>query len=272
MKRQLISLMISLPLLSLFFTLEALGQPGKPILGPEPTPVKLKSGVRTTSKGKRPGLTIVEYNERYRQIYYDYTGSKASLDETVTRFEALVKQTADDTARASTYQFLGLLYLHGRNDPVNAEAAMDRAIKAKGSALVEISFDNKWRQMAKSKGGDHKFEDLGQGWIKIEPGKLTFTDRAAKPLMNNDKTEASLTGQQIKDLSKTNVSLFTLVEIATYTRKPYIFAAGAMRQVEADLVIKLIQRHVMGKATVQGKATAKGKAPAQGKATAQARR
>jgi hypothetical protein len=251
MKRQLISLMISLPLLSLFSSLEALGQPGKPILGPEPTPVKLKPGVRTTSKGKRPGLTIVEYNERYRQIYYDYTGSKASLDETVTRFEALVKQTSDDTARASTYQFLGLLYLHGRNDAANAEAAMERAIKAKGSALVEISFDNKWRQMEK-RGGDYKFEDVGQGWIKIEPGKLTFTDRAAKPLMNNDKTEASLTGQQIKDLSKTNVSLFTLVEIATYnTRRPYIFAAGAMRQVEADLVIKLIQRHVMGKATAQ---------------------
>jgi hypothetical protein len=64
-----------------------------------------------------------------------------------------------------------------------------------------------------------------------------------------------------------------LVEISTYnTRKPYIFAAGAMRQVEADLVIKLIQKHVMGKVTDQGKATAKGKATIQGKATAQVRR
>jgi len=272
MKRQLISLMISLPLLSLFFTLEALGQPGKPILGPEPTPVKLRPGVRTTSKGKRPGLTTIEYSERYRQIYYDYTGSKATLDETVTRLEALVKQVSDDPALANTYQFLGLLYLHGRNDAVNAEAAMERAIKAKGSALVEISFDNKWRQMERSKGGEYTFQDLGRGWLRIESGKLTFTDRASKPLVY-DKAEASLTGQQIKELSKTQVSAFALVEIATYnTRKPYIFAAGAMRQVEADLVIKLIQRHVMGKSTVQGKATVKGKAPAQGKATAQVQR
>jgi hypothetical protein len=45
-----------------------------------------------------------------------------------------------------------------------------------------------------------------------------------------------------------------------------------MKQVEADLVIKLIQKHVMGKVTDQGKATAKGKATIQGKATAQVRR
>jgi hypothetical protein len=272
MKRQLISLTIILPLLSLFSSLEVYAQDGIPILAPEPTAPKLKPVSKKASRSKLPGLTTVEYNERYRQIYYAYTGSKASLDETVNSFEALVKQASDDTTRSITYQFLGLLYLHGRNDAVNAEAAMERAIRAKGSALVEISFDNKWRQMEK-RGGDYKFEDVGQGWIKIEPGKLTFTDRAAKPLMNNDKTEASLTGQQIKDLSKTNVSLFTLVEISTYnTRKPYIFAAGAMRQVEADLVIKLIQKHVMGKVTDQGKATAKGKATIQGKATAQVRR
>jgi hypothetical protein len=64
----------------------------------------------------------------------------------------------------------------------------------------------------------------------------------------NDKTEASLTGDQIKELSKKVASAFTLVEITTYnTRRPYIFAAGLMRQVEADLVIKLIEKHVKGK-------------------------
>jgi hypothetical protein len=256
MKIQLISLTIILPLLSVFSSLEVYAQDGIPILAPTPTPLKLKSVEKKSSKSKFPGLTTVEYNERYRQIYYDYVNSKASLDETVNSFETLVKQTSDDATRAPTYQFLGLLYLHGRNDVVNAEAAMERAIKAKGAALVEISFDTKWRQMEKSKGGDYSFENLGRGWIKIESGKLTFTDRTSKPLLY-DKTEASLTGQQIKELSKTNVSAFTLIEIATYNnRKPYIFAAGSMRQVEADLVIKLIQRHVMGKATVQGKATA----------------
>jgi hypothetical protein len=272
MKRQLISLTIILPLLSLFSSLEVYAQDGIPILAPEPTAPKLKPVSKKASRSKLPGLTTVEYNERYRQIYYAYTGSKASLDETVNSFEALVKQASDDTTRSITYQFLGLLYLHGRNDAVNAEAAMERAIRAKGSALVEISFDNKWRQMSKSRSGDYKFEDVSRGWIKIESGKLTFTDRTSKPLVN-DKTEASLTGQQIKDLTKTVVAAFTLIEITTNnTRRPYIFAAGNMKQVEADLVIKLIQKHVMGKVTDQGKATAKGKATIQGKATAQVRR
>jgi hypothetical protein len=102
--------------------------------------------------------------------------------------------------------------------------------------------------MTKSRSGIYGFEDKGLGWIKIESGKLTFTDRANRPLIN-DKIEASLTGEQIEKISPTLVSAFTLVEItANNTRKPYIFAAGDMRQVEAELVIKLIKKYVKGEA------------------------
>jgi hypothetical protein len=242
--------MIILPLLSLFSSLEVHAQGGKPILAPEPTPPKHSKSV--APKSKRPSsLTNVEYIDRYRVVYDDYRYSRISVEETVSKLEALVKLAPEDSTRAITNQFLGLLYLHARNDPVKAEAAMEQAIKAKGSAIIEISFDNKWRRMAKARSGDYSFEENSLGWIKIESGKVTFTDRTNKPLMN-DKTEASLTGEQIKDLTKTLVAAFTLVEIATNnTRRPYIFAAGAMRQVEADLVIKLIQKHVMGKATAQ---------------------
>ena len=135
--------------------------------------------------------------------------------------------------------------------PPQVEAAMEQAIKDKSSAIIEISFDSKWRKMAKSRSGNYGFEDNSLGWIKIESGKLTFTDRTNKPLMN-DKAEATLTGQQIKDLTKTLVATFTLIELTTYNKsKPYIFAAGDMKPVEADLVIKLIQKHVMGKAAAQ---------------------
>jgi hypothetical protein len=238
--------MIILPLLSLFSSLEIYAQGGDAILAPPPP--KPKPGPRSTSRIKRAGLTTVEYSDRYRQIYYDYTNTKVSLDETVAKLEDLVKLATDDSARSITYQFLGLLYLHGRNDPGKAEAAMERAIKANGSALVEISFDNKWRQMAKSRSGDYDFEDAIRGWIKIESGKLTLTDLNSKTLQN-DKTPASLTGQQIKEVSKTLNSAYTLVKITTdNTRRPYYFAAGAKRQVEADLVIKLIQKHVLGTA------------------------
>ena len=244
MKRQLISLMIILPLLSLFSSLEIYAQGGDAILAPPPP--KPKPGPRSASKVKRAGLTTVEYTDRYRQIYFDYTNSKVSLDETVTRLEELVKLASDDSSRSITFQFLGLLYLHGRNDPGKAEAAMERAIKANGSALVEISFDNRWRQMEKSRSGDYDFEDAGRGWIKIESGRLTLTDLSNNTLQN-DKNPASLTGPQIREVSKTLNSAYTLVKItADNTRRPYYFAAGAKRQVEADLVIKLIQKHVMG--------------------------
>jgi len=245
MKRQLISLMIILPLLSLFSSPEVYAQGGDAHLGP--LPPKAKLGRKSAPKGKRPSMTAEEFTARYGQIYFDYANSKASLDVTVTKLEELAKLVTEDNARAITNQFLGLLYLHGRHDAAKAEAAMEQAIKANGSAIVEITFDKKWRQMTKLRSGKYDFEDPGPGWIKIASGKILFTDRANKPLMIG-KDEFSLTGQQIEKVSPTLVSAFTLVEISAYnTRKPYVFAAGAMRQDEADLVIRLIKKYVIGK-------------------------
>src|SRR6266545_3541185 len=100
---------------------------------------------------------------------------------------------------------------------------------------------------SKLRSGEYDFEDRGRGWLKIENGKLTLTDLNSAPLLN-DKTTASLTGQQIKDLSKTLAAAFTLVQITTNnTRRPYIFATRDKRQDEAELVIKLIKKHVQGK-------------------------
>jgi hypothetical protein len=258
MKRRTIFLMLILPLLSLFSTLDIYAQPSDGELRPKaPPPLKPKPNTRPTPRNKNVGLTPEVYNQRYLQIYNDYTGSKASPNETVTRLEDIVKQAPEDRFRASAWQFLGLLYLHGQNDPVKAEEAMEQAIRCKGSALIEISFDQKWRQMTK----DFKFEDLGKGWIRIESGRLTLVDRSSGAPLKNDKIDASLTAQQIREVEKTLNSAFPQVKITTdTTKKPYIFAAGEKRQVEADLVIKLIQKHVLGKAPVQGKATVKGKA------------
>jgi hypothetical protein len=244
MKRQLISLMIILPLLYLFSSPEVYAQGGDAHLGP--LPPKAKPGRKSAPKSKRPSMTTEEFSIRYGQIYYDYANSKASLDVTVTKLEELVKLTTEDSARAITNQFLGLLYLHGRHDTVRAEAAMEQAIKANGSAIVEITFDKKWRQMAK-RSGKYEFEDPGPGWIKIASGKILFTDRSNKPIMIG-KDELILTGQQIEKVSPTLVSAFSLVEIAANNaRKPYVFAAGDMRQEEADLVIRLIKKYVIGK-------------------------
>jgi hypothetical protein len=245
MKRQLISLMIILALLSLFSLFGVYAQKGDAHLGP--LPPKPKPVRKSAPKSKRPGLTTEEFSIRYGQIYYDYANSKASLDVTLTKLEELVKLTTEDSARAITNQFLGLLYLHGRHDTVRAEGAMEQAIKANGSAIVEITFDKKWRQMTKSRSGKYEFEDPSPGWIKIASGKILFTDRVNKPIMIG-KEELILTGQQIEKVSPTLVSAFSLVEIAANNaRKPYFFAAGDMRQEEADLVIRLIKKYVVGK-------------------------
>jgi hypothetical protein len=236
--------MFILALLSLFPSLEGFAQTGDAHLGP--LPPKTKPGRKSAPKSNRASLTAEEYSVRYGQIYYDYANSKASLDVTVTRLEELVKFATVDSTRSTTNQFLGLLYLHGRHDVAKAEAAMDMAIKNNGSAIVEITFDKKWRQMTK-RSGNYEFDDPGKGWIKIASGKILFTDRNNKPIMIG-KDELILTGQQIEKVSPTLVSAFSLVEIAaSNTRKPYIFAAGDMRQDEADLVIRLIKKHVIGK-------------------------
>jgi hypothetical protein len=121
---------------------------------------------------------------------------------------------------------------------------MNQAIKTGGVARIQISFDNKWRQMAKLRSGDIGFEDKRTGWLRIQSGIITLHDAS-------DKTLATLTGQQIKDLSKTLVSAYNMVTITTNNpRKPNIFnfAPESMRPVEADLVVKLIQNHVVGRA------------------------
>jgi hypothetical protein len=101
--------------------------------------------------------------------------------------------------------------------------------------------------MTKSRSGKYEFEDPGPGWIKIASGKILFTDRVNKPIMIG-KEELILTGQQIEKVSPTLVSAFSLVEIAANNaRKPYFVAAGDMRQEEADLVIRLIKKYVVGK-------------------------
>jgi hypothetical protein len=187
----------------------------------------------------RPGLTVIAYSERFNQINSNYReDNPASVEETVAKLEELGR---DNPSRSTTFEMLGRIYLDVQKDVGKAEAAMEQAINAKGVALVRISFDNQWRRMAKMRSGDYGFEDTRSGWLKIGPGQVTLTDLS-------NKTLASLSGQQIKELSKTLVSAYYMVTItADNTRKPYVFAPKTMQQAETDLVLRLIQNHVMGK-------------------------
>jgi hypothetical protein len=199
-----------------------------------------KNAVPFTIKVNRVGLTAIAYVERFTKIYTNYhEDDPASVEETVTKLEELGR---DSPSRPTAFELLGRIYLDVRKDIVKAEAAMEQAIKANGVALIRISFDSQWRRMAKSRSGDFSFEEARSGWLKIGPGQLTLTDLSNKAL-------ASLNGQQIRELSKTLVGAYNLVTItANNARKPYVLAPKSMQEAEAELVIKLIQNHVMGKA------------------------
>ena len=188
----------------------------------------------------RLGLTTTVYVERYQNIYSNYRKEDpVSVVETVAKLEALGR---DNPSRSTAFELLGIIHLEVRRDIENAEAAMEKALKANGSAVFQISFDSQWRRMAKLRSGNFGFEESRSGWLKIGPGQLTITDLGGKTL-------GAMNGQQIKELSKNLVGAQAMVTItANNTRKPYVFATKTLAQPETDLVMRLIQNYVTGKA------------------------
>jgi hypothetical protein len=199
-----------------------------------------KSAVPFTINVTRHGLTPIAYNERFNKIYTSYNeNDPASVDATLAQLEELSR---DNPTRSTAFELLGRIYLDIRRDPEKAEIAMDQAIKTRGVALIKIAFDNQWRRISKLRSGEYGFEDARSGWLKIGPGQVTLTDLS-------NRTLASVSGIQIKELTKTLISAYNLVTItADNSRKPFVFAPKNMAPAETDLVIKLIQNHVVGKA------------------------
>jgi hypothetical protein len=197
-----------------------------------------KNAISFTIKAHRLGLTAIVYAERFNKIFTSYRkDDPASVEETLAKLEELGRDTP---SRPTAFEMLGIIYLEVRKDFVKAGVAMEQAIKANGVAVIQISFDTQWRRMAKLRSGEFGFEETRSGWLKIGAGQLTITDLSGKAL-------GTLSKLQIKQLSKTLVAAYSMVTIvADNTRKPYIFAPKTKQQAEVDLVINLIQNHVMG--------------------------
>jgi hypothetical protein len=198
-----------------------------------------KNALPFTIKVDRLGLTTIAYNERFHKISSGYNNQDpASVQATVAQLEELSK---DNPTRPTAFEMLGMIYLDQLKDIEKAEVALENAIKARGVALIKITFDTQWRRMSKSRSSGYGFEDARTGWIKIGPGQVTITDAGNKPL-------ATVNGTQIKELTKTLVSAHTMVEIsADNSRKPYVFIPKSTAVAETDLIIKLIQNHVIGR-------------------------
>lgn len=194
-----------------------------------------RTAVPFSLKVVRVGLTPNVYNQRFNQIVLNFRESDpASVDETLTKLEELTK---DDSSKAGAFELLGIVYLYNKPDIAKAEQAMDQAIKLNGAAVVKITYDGQWRRMAKLRGGKFGWEDPRIGWLRIRPGQVDLTDPSNKIL-------ATVTGAQIKELSKILTASSNLITV-TGERRQFIFEPGSGKQEEADLVIKLVQTHVM---------------------------
>ncbi|MDX2032384.1 MAG: hypothetical protein SF339_17040 [Blastocatellia bacterium] len=187
----------------------------------------------------RLGLTTNVYNERFQKIYFSIRENEpATIDEAIAKLEELAK---DDSARPTTFEQLGILYLYNKSDVEKAEKAMETAIKLNGAAVVRISFDSQWRRMGRLRNGRTDWEDARTGWLRIRPGQVALTDPS-------NKTLATVNGPQIKELANITAANYFLVMVTVEgSRRPFILAPGSKTRAEADLVVKLIQNHVMGK-------------------------
>lgn len=194
-----------------------------------------KTAVPFSLKVVRVGLTPIAYNERFNQIIINYKDSDpASVEETLAKLEELTKA---DSSKPSAFEFLGIIYLYNKPDIAKAEQAMDQAIKLNGAAVVKISYDSQWRRMARLRNGKTGWEDARTGWLRIRPGQVEVTDPSNKVL-------ATVPGAQIKELSKILTANSNLITV-TGERRQFVFEPGSGKQEEADLVIKLVQTHVM---------------------------
>lgn len=190
-------------------------------------------------KVNRKGLTVNVYNDRLTQIYSNYReNDPASVDETLAKLEELTK---DDGYKSGAFELLGIIYLYNKRDFEKAETAMEQAIKLNGAAVVKITFDAQWRRMTRQRNGKFDWQESRQGWVRIRPGQLILTDPG-------NRTLATVAGSQIREISKILTATRNLVTVTgENARRQFIFEPGSGEQAEADLVIKLIQNHVMGK-------------------------
>ncbi len=205
-------------------------------------------------KVSRLGLTTTAYVERFKKIDANYRkGDPASVEETVAKLEELAKA---DPSRWVTFARIARIHLEDRGDAAKAEAAIERALQANGEFSVNVSFDNRWRMVARLRSGGYGFEDERQGQIVIQAGRLTLPDPSNRKPM-------TLTGQQISELSKAVVDKYALIKIVINNmRRTYVFAPETMwraeadphkseadlRQAEGDMVVRLIQNYVIGRA------------------------
>ncbi len=202
-------------------------------------PIRSRRAVPFTLTVNRLGLLPNIYNERFQNIILKFRETEpSSVDETLQNLEQLA---ADDDQKPGAFEFIGIIQLYNKSDFEKAEKAMEQAIKASGAAVIRISHDKQWRKMVKAKNGEFNWQEPQTGWLRIRPGNLLISDYS-------NRTLARIESGKVLELSKILTASNNMVSVlADGEKRPYIFLPGTKQLAEADLVIKLIQMHVMSK-------------------------
>jgi len=199
--------------------------------------IGVRKAVPYTLTFARQGLLPAIYNERFQNIILKFRESDpTSVDETLTKLDELA---AEDDYKPGALEFIGIIQLYNKGDFEKAEKAMERAIKANGAAVLRIYHDKQWRGMIKSADGKFNFQEPQTGWIRIRPGRLVISDYS-------NRTLAAIENGKVTEVLKIESGDSSLVSVAAEgAPTPYIFMPGTKQAAEAEIVMRLIQKHVV---------------------------
>lgn len=190
-----------------------------------------------TLKVIRSGMTEAAYDAQLQKITGQFKSSDAAnVDATITQLDQLI---AADANKPGALELLGVIYLNHKGDTAKAESNMEQAIKLGGAAMFKIAYDGQWRR-PKRVGQSFEWEEPKQAWLRIQDGKAILAD-ANNPQQNI----FALPAVQIRSIERTPIG--PIINVQVMPRRTYQFSPASKQGAEADLLMKLLQSHVLKK-------------------------
>jgi hypothetical protein len=191
-----------------------------------------------TLKVIRSGMTEAAYDAQLQKITGQFQGGDAAnVDATITQLDQLI---AEDANKPGAFELLGVIYLNHKGDASKAESTMEQAIKLGGAGMFKIAYDGQWRR-PKRVGQNFEWEEPKQAWLRIYDGKAILADPN-----NPQQSIFALPTALIRSIER--VAQAPVINIQGQARRNYQFSPASKQMTEADLLVKLLQVHVLKKA------------------------
>ena len=185
----------------------------------------------------RTGMTGAAYDTRLRQISEGFKATEsASVDATIKQLEELI---AEDANKPGAFELLGAIYLNHKSDADKAASQMEQAIKRGGAGLFKVSYDSQWRRPKRSPAG-FIWEDAKTAWLRIQDANLAVADPA-----NPSQSLVTVAGAQVVKVER--LPILPVITIQLASRRTLQFSPASKNGAEADLIVRLLQGHVVKK-------------------------